>query len=461
VVPYDILILATGAKARRLPIPGIDLDKVYELRTLTHARVLYDVLTPDTHLVIVGGGWIGLEVASSARAAGIDVTVLEREERLLARVASNELSRHLTDYHLNAGTKIMTSAQVSGFEAGARRSVASVSLGDGRAIACDRVLVGVGAVADDDLARAAGLECENGVVVDERARTSDPQVYAVGDMTRRPLGFYEGRFRLESIPSAVEQARQAAASILGKPGPSPEVPWFWSDQFDLKIQIAGLLIEPDAVTIRSDGDGKKLALFHTREGRLVAVESVNAPAEFMAGKRMIRERLALDLDALGDASVALDQVAVSATTDTATEQAADGEAATDEPELPGDTAELPGDTAELPGAGGKPGEPRVTFIQSDGEVHSVEVPVGLTLMDASVRNNLPGIIAECGGMCSCGTCHVYVRQPWNDQLPAAEFEEEDLLEFIEGRQPNSRLSCQLILDDELDGLVVEVPAFEG
>src|ERR1700760_147139 len=121
VVPYDILILATGAKARRLPIPGIDLDKVYELRTLTHARVLYDVLTPDTHLVIVGGGWIGLEVASSARAAGIDVTVLEREERLLARVASNELSRHLTDYHLNAGTKIMTSAQVNGFQAGARR----------------------------------------------------------------------------------------------------------------------------------------------------------------------------------------------------------------------------------------------------------------------------------------------------------------------------------------------------
>jgi 3-phenylpropionate/trans-cinnamate dioxygenase ferredoxin reductase subunit len=461
-VPYDVLILATGAKARRLPIPGIDLDKVYELRTLTHARILYDVLTPDKHLVIVGGGWIGLEVAASARAAGIEVTVLEREERLLARVASAELSRHLTDYHLNAGTKIMTSAQVDGFEAGARRSVGSVLLGDGRSIACDRVLVGVGAVADDDLARAAGLECEEGVVVDECARTSDPRIYAVGDMTRRPLGFYEGRFRLESIPSAVEQARQATASILGKPPPAPEVPWFWSDQFDLKIQIAGLLVDPDTVTIRSDSDGKKLALFHTAGDRLVAVEAVNATAEFMAGKRMIRERLELDLDALADVSVGLDQVAVAAPTPAAARPEPAAEPAPAELEARGEDSAAPSaETPVAPSGSGKPGAPRVTFVQSDGEVHSVEVPVGLTLMDASVRNNLPGIIAECGGMCSCGTCHVYVRSPWLEQLPEAEFEEEDLLEFIEGRQPNSRLSCQLIVGDELDGLVVEVPAFEG
>jgi 3-phenylpropionate/trans-cinnamate dioxygenase ferredoxin reductase subunit len=450
-VPYDVLILATGAKARRLQVPGIDLDKVYELRTLTHARILYDVLSPDMHLVVVGGGWIGLEVAASARAAGLEITVIEREERLLARVASPELSRYLTRYHLNAGTRIMTSAQVSGFEAGPRRSVAAVRLADGRSLACERVLVGVGAVADDELARAAGLECENGVIVDDRARTSDPCVYAVGDMTRRPLGFYEGRFRLESIPSAVEQARQAVASILGQSAPQPEVPWFWSDQFDLKLQIAGLLHEPDAVTVRADGDPRRLAVFHTREARLVAVEAVNAPSEFMAGKRMIRDGLELDLTALADPTVALDQVAVSAPTSVPAppEQAADS--------VPSTSA----DTTELPGPGGRTGEPRVTFIQSDGEVNTVEVPTGLTLMDASVRNNLPGIIAECGGMCSCGTCHVYVREPWSGQLPEPEFEEEDLLEFIEGRHPNSRLSCQLVLGDELDGLVVDVPAFEG
>ncbi len=451
-VEYDILILATGAKARRLSIPGIDLDKVYELRTLTHARVLYDVLTPDAHLVIVGGGWIGLEVAASARSAGIEVTVLEREERLLARVASTQLSNHLTNYHLNAGTKIMTSAQVSGFEADGRRSVGSVQLGDGRSIACNRVLVGVGAVADDELAQTAGLACEDGVVVDDRARTSDPRVYAVGDMTRRPLAFYEGRFRLESIPSAVEQARQAAASILGQPAPHPEVPWFWSDQFDLKVQIAGMLIDPDTATVRSDGDASKLAVFHTRKGRLVAVEAVNAPAEFMAGKRMIRDALELDLTALADPSVGLDRVAIDAPVDAGAPVPAEAS----EPAV----APAAG-TPEVPGPGGIPGQPRVTFIQPDGEVNSVDVPAGLTLMDASVRNNLPGIIAECGGMCSCGTCHVYVQEPWSEQLPEPEFEEADLLEFIEGRQPNSRLSCQLVLGDELDGLVVKLPVFEG
>jgi 2Fe-2S ferredoxin len=194
-----------------------------------------------------------------------------------------------------------------------------------------------------------------------------------------------------------------------------------------------------------------LAVFHTREARLVAVEAVNAPSEFMAGKRMIRDGLELDLTALADPTVALDQVAVSAPTSVPAppEQAADS--------VPSTSA----DTTELPGPGGRTGEPRVTFIQSDGEVNTVQVPIGLTLMDASVRNNLPGVIAECGGMCSCGTCHVYVREPWSGQLPEPEFEEEDLLEFIEGRHPNSRLSCQLVLGDELDGLVVDVPAFEG
>ncbi len=189
---------------------------------------------------------------------------------------------------------------------------------------------------------------------------------------------------------------------------------------------------------------------------------MNATAEFMAGKRMIRERLELDLDALGDPSVALDQVSVAAPTPATAEPEPAAELALAEPEAASGNGAAPiAETPEAPGASGKLGEPRVTFIQSDGEINSVEVPVGLTLMDASVRNNLPGIIAECGGMCSCGTCHVYVRQPWLDELPEPEFEEQDLLEFIDGRQPNSRLSCQLIVGDELDGLVVEVPAFEG
>ncbi len=446
-VAYDVLILATGARARRLDVPGIDLEKVYELRTVTHARVLQDVLTPGRQLAIVGGGWIGLEVAASARSAGLDVTVIEREERLLARVASEQLSRHLTAYHEAQGTLILTSAQVTGLEPGVRRLVGSVVLADGRKVACDRALVGIGGVADDELARSAGLPCADGVVVDDAARTADPRIYAVGDMTRRPVSLHEGLVRLESIPSAVEQARQAVASILGKPAPAPEVPWFWSDQFDLKLQIAGLLRDTDAATVRADPATNRLAVFHTKAGRLIAVEAVNAPADFMAGKQMIRDGTELDLTALADGSVALDRVAVSAP-------------AAAEPE-PVEAAASANGAVELPGPGGKPGEPRVTYVQHDGQVDSVDIPAGLTLMDGSVRNNLPGIIAECGGMCSCGTCHVYVDDPWQDHLEDPEYEEEDLLEFIEGRQPNSRLSCQIVMTDELDGLTVRVPHFEA
>jgi ferredoxin len=298
------------------------------------------------------------------------------------------------------------------------------------------------------------------VVVDRHARTEDPRVYAVGDMTRRPLDLHEGLFRLESIPSAVEQARQAVAAILGQPAPPPEVPWFWSDQFDLKLQIAGLTRPGDETIVRADPEHRRLAVFHLRDGRLGAVEAVNATAEFMAGKRLIRDQVALDRAALADPAVALDRVALAPAGGSA------AAATQDTPAAPAPSSDAPdapdaGDGAELPGPGGKVGEPLVTYVQHDGDTRSVNVPVGLTVMDGSVRNNLPGIIAECGGMCSCGTCHVYVDEPFRGLLPDPEMEEEDLLEFIDDRQDGSRLSCQLVLTDELDGLVVRVPRFEG
>jgi 3-phenylpropionate/trans-cinnamate dioxygenase ferredoxin reductase subunit len=438
---YDVLILATGAKARRLRVPGVELEKVYELRTIAHARVLHDVLAPNRHLAIVGGGWIGLEVAASAVAAGVQVTVIEREERLLARVASPALSRHLTDHHLREGTKLLTSAQVAGFEGNARGAVQSVSLQDGETLPCDRVLIGVGAVADDELARAAGLRCEDGVVVDSRGRTDDSRVFAIGDMTRRPVALHDGLLRVESIPSALEQARQAVACILGQPEPAPEVPWFWSDQFDLKLQIAGLLRDSDGSVVRADPDAGKLAIFHLRGNRLIAVEGVNAAAEFMAGKALIRDQVELDLERLADPHAPLDEVARREAPTLAPDVSAPAE---------------PSAQAEPPGPGGKAGEPLVSFIQPDGELASINIPVGRSLMEGSVRNNLPGIIAECGGMCSCGTCHVYIDPAWEGLLPEPEYEEEDLLEFLDGRESNSRLSCQLVMTDELDGMVVRV-----
>lgn len=292
-VAYDVLVLATGSIARRLPIPGADLSGVHELRTLADAERLREVVRPGAHLCIVGGGYIGLEVAATARRHGAAVTVIEREDRVLARVASRELSDFLTAHHRARGTEILVAAEVSRFERGSHGHVASVVLAGGRAIACDAVLVGVGAAADDDLARRAGLACDDGVVVDDQARTADPAVYAIGDMTRRPLHGRDGLFRLESIPSAVEQARRAVGAILDRPAGRPEVPWFWSDQFDLKLKIAGLLEDADDVTVRGDVDAGRFALLHTAEGRLVAVEAVNAPAEFMAGKNAIRDAVAV------------------------------------------------------------------------------------------------------------------------------------------------------------------------
>jgi 3-phenylpropionate/trans-cinnamate dioxygenase ferredoxin reductase subunit len=438
---YDVLVLATGARARRLQIAGAGLERVYELRTLAHARVLHDVLTPGRRLAVVGGGWIGLEVAASARDAGVDVTVIEREERLLARVASPQVSAALTARHAREGVRLLVGEQVSELDAGSRGQVRGVVLADGRTIECDRVLVGVGAVADDELALAAGLRCEDGIVVDERGRTEDPSIYAVGDVTRRPIPQHQGLLRIESIPSAVEQARQAVAHILGAPAPAPEVPWFWSDQFSLRLRIAGLVRDTDGVAVRSGGDDDRLAVFHTRGDRLIAVEAIDAPAEFMAGKALIRDQVELDRDRLADPDTPLDEVARRV--------------------APAPVAGVPAPVApttepEPSGPGGMAGEPLVSFIQPDGEIASVSIPVGSTLMEGSVRNNLPGIIAECGGMCSCGTCHVYVDPAWQGLLPEPEFEEEDLLEFLEGREPGSRLSCQIVMIDELDGMVVRV-----
>jgi 3-phenylpropionate/trans-cinnamate dioxygenase ferredoxin reductase subunit len=458
-VSYDVLVLATGARARQLPIPGIDLRNVYELRTIAHAEVLAEVLTPGAHLAIVGGGWIGLEVAASARDADVTVTVLEREERLLARVAGTALSTFLTDYHRDRGVTIVTAATVQALAPDDGDAVRAVVLADGAEIEADHVLVGVGAVAEDDLASACGLACADGVIVDYAARTDDPAIFAVGDATRRPLAGRPDLYRLESIPSTVEQARQAVAAILGEPAPGPEVPWFWSDQYDLKLRIAGLIAGADTVTVRADGAHGKLAMFHSRDGHLVALEGVNAGAEFTAARQMLRDNLQLDLEALADPSVPLNQTTVPPlgssvpTSELENEDPAEVTnvfATTDAPDA---VPELP------PGPGGEPGHPLATFIQTDGSIHSVKIPAGSSLMEGSISHNLPGIIAECGGMCSCGTCHVYIDEPWAGLLPEPEYEEDDLLEFIEHKQDNSRLSCQLIVTDELDGIVVRVAEY--
>lgn len=302
---YDVLVLATGSTARKLPVPGGDHPDLLELRTMKDAERLKAVLGPGKRLAVVGGGYVGLEAAASARALGAEAVVIERAPRVLARVASETLSAFFTAQHRAHGVEILTDAEVV---AVARDGV---SLADGSVVSADAVLVGVGALACDVLARSAGLTCGDGVVVDAEARTSDPAIFAIGDMTRRPIPVHGGvHHRLESVPNALEQAKQAAAAIVGRAGPTPEVPWFWSDQYDVKLQIAGLPFDADRQAVRGDPTASGFAVFHLNGDRIVCVEAVNAPPEFMAGKQLIAKGTTVDVDKLADPAVSMKAVAV-------------------------------------------------------------------------------------------------------------------------------------------------------
>lgn len=307
-VAYDILVFATGARARKLPIPGADLKGVLELRTAADAEQLKAALGPDRKLAIIGGGYVGLEAAASARALGAHAMVLEREKRILARVACEQLSDFFTAYHQARGVTFELGVEIAAFE-GEDGQIRRVRLADGRAVACDAALVGIGAIPNDDLAKDAGLECVNGIIVDLEARTADPSVFAIGDVTHRPLPLYDRMFRLESVPNALEQAKVAAGVIAGKPPLTPEVPWFWSDQFDLKLQIAGMPFDADTILVRGDPATAKFAVFHLKGDQIQAVEAVNSPPEFMMGKQLIGNRKPVSREKLADTTVSMKEVA--------------------------------------------------------------------------------------------------------------------------------------------------------
>ncbi len=308
-IGYDILILATGARARRLILPGADLAGVLELRTAADAEALKMVLgAGGKTLAIIGGGYVGLEAAASARALGAEAVVIEVMPRVLARVASEPLSRFFQDYHRARGVRFELGVGVAGFE-GRDGHVTGVKLDDGRLIACDAALVGVGAVPNEDLAKDAGLTCANGVVVDLEARTSDPAIFAIGDVTNRPMPLYDRTHRLESVPNALEQAKQAACAIVGRPAPTGETPWFWSDQYDIKLQIAGVPFDADDILVRGDPTAGKFAVFHLKGDTLLAVEAVNAPPEFMMGKQLIAQRRSVARERLADPHVSMKEVA--------------------------------------------------------------------------------------------------------------------------------------------------------
>ncbi|HUZ14441.1 MAG TPA: FAD-dependent oxidoreductase [Caulobacteraceae bacterium] len=307
---YEQLILATGSRARPLPIPGADLKGVLFLRSAADAEQLKAALGPGKRLAVIGGGYIGLEAAASSRALGAEVTLLEREPRILARVGCETLSRFFQAYHEARGVRFELGAAPAAFEGEAGR-LTGVALADGRVIACDEALIGVGVIRNDELASNAGLACDGGIVVDAGARTADPAIWAIGDVTHRPLPLYDRMVRLESVANALEQAKQAAGAIAGRPPPPPEVTWNWSDQYDIKLQFAGLAFDADEILVRGDPATARFAVFHLKGEVIRAVEAVNAPAEFMAARQLIGSQRRIDRARLADPAVSMKEVAAS------------------------------------------------------------------------------------------------------------------------------------------------------
>jgi 3-phenylpropionate/trans-cinnamate dioxygenase ferredoxin reductase subunit len=307
VLPYDKLVLATGGHARRLTCPGADLRGVHTLRTRDDVAAIRAALQPGRSLVIVGGGYIGLEVAAVAVKHGVTVRVVEAAPRVLARVAGMEISAFYEKAHRDAGVSVITGAAVSALlpAVDAADQVGGVELADGRVLPADFVIAGIGLVPNDQLAREAGLQVDNGIWVDEYCRTADEAVLAIGDCANHPCVFLGRRVRLESVPNAIEQARVAADTITGKMVPYAAIPWFWSDQYDLKLQAVGLSEGHDQVVLRGSMEARSFLVFYLRQGVLIAADAVNKPGEFLMAKRLVGAGARPDVAVLADVGRAL------------------------------------------------------------------------------------------------------------------------------------------------------------
>jgi len=283
---WDHLVLATGARYRALPVPGAELDGVLALRTLADADALRQRLNEASEVVVVGAGFIGLEFAAVAIACGARVHIVEITHHPMGRVVSAPVSRFFTEAHTDWGAEIALGTGVAQI-LGAGGRVIGVETSNGRRISADLVLICVGVIPNAELARDAGLQVDNGIVVDECLLTSDPAISAIGDCANFPTPFAAGRVRLESVQNAVDQGRCVADRLAGRPGAYQKVPWFWSDQGDLKLQIAGITTGHDTSVLRGDPADRKFSVFCFRGGRLIGVESVNRTADHVVARRLL------------------------------------------------------------------------------------------------------------------------------------------------------------------------------
>ena len=309
---YDALIIATGSRPRDLPIEGADLEHVYALRDLADVERIRPQMVAGRSIVIVGAGYIGLEAAAVAQQMGLKATVLEMAPRVLARVTSPVMSAFYETEHRQQGVDIRTETSLSRLEGTDDGAVSKAVLNDGTVLDADIVLVGIGILPNEELARDAGISCNNGILVDRDARTSDPRVFAAGDCASRPLVHFGRSGRLESVHNAIEQGKLAAAAILGKPRPAEDCPWFWSDQYDLKLQIAGLSQGYDEIVVRGNPEDRKFAAFYLKNSTLIAVDAINSPPEFLASKKLIMSGAKISADILADTSISMKEIAAKA-----------------------------------------------------------------------------------------------------------------------------------------------------
>lgn len=303
-IGYDTLILATGSRPRRLDMGDSESAGIAYLRGLRDAASLKSGLDSARNMVVLGGGYIGLEVAATARQLGVNVTVVERESRLLSRVASQPVAHFIQQVHEREGVAVRLGTSLSHIEKLHGRVTGLVDAAGAR-IDCDLLVAGIGVLANDELAREAGLVCEQGIVVDDACRTSDPRIYAIGDVARRRAPDGRIELRIESVSNALYQAKQAASAIAGRPAPTVEAPWFWSDQYEARLQMVGLARPTDEIAVRHAASGSGLTVLYLRDEILCAAEFVNAARDFLVAKRAITAGRAVARHAFESGEVAL------------------------------------------------------------------------------------------------------------------------------------------------------------
>tara|TARA_B110000483_G_scaffold242295_1_gene327620 strand:- start:13731 stop:14945 length:1215 start_codon:yes stop_codon:yes gene_type:complete len=298
-IPYDKLVLTTGSRVRKLKIPGSDLAGLCYLRSISDVNQIREFSGSGKKTVIIGGGYIGLEAAAALKKLGMKVTVLEAMDRVLQRITTQEISDFYTRVHNEEGVNIEVNAVAASIEGTGQ--VEKVICQDGRAFDADLIIAGIGIIPCDELAQQAGLDVDNGILVDEFSQTSDSKILAAGDCTVHYNPIYDRHIRLESVQNAVDQAKVAAATICGSPLVYKALPWFWSDQYDIKLQIAGLSQGYDQVVMRGDiNTGRSFAAFYLKQGKLLAVDAINKPKEFMMGRRLIMRGNTVDPAKLAD-----------------------------------------------------------------------------------------------------------------------------------------------------------------